>query len=190
MPSRIKDEVIKEIETYELPNTPGWSVDDYIKAEAEEVDPEIRGFVHELLRLGYPTYTSCAGGSGHASPGGFVTIEQSLFPDEVDEIHRVAKKNNLKGVRIEPGSTAQQESRVSFKPVGGTKWKYRKYFSQEEALKGRRLTQKRYLATEKGKEASRRGWRKQAKTEKRKQYMRERMRGYMRRRSKLEGSRK
>jgi len=123
MPSRIKDEVFAEIREYELEGCPsGWTISDYIQAVVEDIDPEIRGFVQELQLLGYPTYTSCAGGPGHCtvtSGMGFVTITQNLVPDEVREIKKVARRCHLTGVRVSPGSPSKQVSRILFNPIGG-----------------------------------------------------------------------
>jgi len=120
MPSRLKNEVFSEIEEYELEDMPvGTTIEKYIETVVEDIDPEISGFVKELMLLGYPTYTSCAGGPGHCTITGgmgFVTLEQSLVPEEIKEIKALAKKYHLTGVKFK--NMGSDSSRILFNPIG------------------------------------------------------------------------
>jgi len=121
MPSSYRNRLFREIEKEELPDCPkGWTVKTYIKAIGKEADSQIRLFVEDLLSLGYPTFSSCAGGPGHITKEGgvgFVMIEQSLSTEEKKEIKSLAREHNLKIIRVR--NVGQDQSEILFNPVGG-----------------------------------------------------------------------
>jgi len=119
MPSRLKDEVFREIIKEELEGSPWKTVHEYNKALGASIDLKIKGFVVDLMNLGYPTETSCAGGPGHITKAGgmgFVWINQDLAPEEKREIKKLARKYRLTGLRFESQGGMSQ---IVFNPVGG-----------------------------------------------------------------------
>jgi hypothetical protein len=106
-PGRYYGELDKEIEEYGSPT------------DEIDFDPEIRGFVRELLHMGYSTQSSCAGHPGSTLfARGFVHFDHDLTQQETLEVHNIAKRFGLKHVRVTSKLPGRYYGSVDFAPIG------------------------------------------------------------------------